>query len=200
MYMCCVLSRSVLSYSLPPHGLQPTRLLCPQRFSRQEYWSELPCPPPGDLPNPEVNPRLQHCRRILYCLSHQGSRISVHTYCLCCKEKFTHFCLYQGQNFFKWLYWEWQNSGPRNNSHQRKFLEMEIDQLKRLYILFCSRFLKKDNFYFGWDVGFWLNTISSLNKEITGIGLSVGKLPNILTMAHYIVVHYLVSNKCYLTF
>ena len=22
------------------------------RFSRQEYWSGLPCPPPGDLPNP----------------------------------------------------------------------------------------------------------------------------------------------------
>ena len=21
-------------------------------FSRQEYWSRLPCPPPGDLPNP----------------------------------------------------------------------------------------------------------------------------------------------------
>jgi len=21
-------------------------------FSRQEYWSELPCPPPGDLPDP----------------------------------------------------------------------------------------------------------------------------------------------------
>ena len=26
-------------------------------FSRQEYWSGLPCPPPGDLPNPEVEPR-----------------------------------------------------------------------------------------------------------------------------------------------
>ena len=25
-------------------------------FSGQEYWSELPCPPPGDLPNPEVEP------------------------------------------------------------------------------------------------------------------------------------------------
>ena len=25
-------------------------------FSRQEYWSGLPCPPPGDLPNPEVKP------------------------------------------------------------------------------------------------------------------------------------------------
>ena len=23
-------------------------------FSRQEYWSELPCPPPGDLPNPGI--------------------------------------------------------------------------------------------------------------------------------------------------
>ena len=22
------------------------------RFSRQEYWSGWPCPPPGDLPNP----------------------------------------------------------------------------------------------------------------------------------------------------
>ena len=25
-------------------------------FSRQEYWSELPCPPPGDLPNPGIKP------------------------------------------------------------------------------------------------------------------------------------------------
>ena len=25
-------------------------------FSRQEYWSRLPCPPPGDLPNPSMNP------------------------------------------------------------------------------------------------------------------------------------------------
>ena len=24
--------------------------------SRQEYWSGLPCPPPGDLPNPQVEP------------------------------------------------------------------------------------------------------------------------------------------------
>ena len=23
---------------------------------RQEYWSGLPCPPPGDLPNPGVKP------------------------------------------------------------------------------------------------------------------------------------------------
>ena len=26
-------------------------------FSRPEYWSGLPCPPPGDLPNPGIEPR-----------------------------------------------------------------------------------------------------------------------------------------------
>ena len=25
-------------------------------FSRQEYWSGFPCPPPGDLPHPEIKP------------------------------------------------------------------------------------------------------------------------------------------------
>ena len=31
--------------------------LCPWPFSRQEYWSRSPCPPPGDLPNPGIKPR-----------------------------------------------------------------------------------------------------------------------------------------------
>ena len=26
-------------------------------FFRQQYWSVLPCPPPGDLPNPGIEPR-----------------------------------------------------------------------------------------------------------------------------------------------
>ena len=26
-------------------------------FFRQEYWSELPCPPPGDLPAPGIEPK-----------------------------------------------------------------------------------------------------------------------------------------------
>ena len=28
------------------------------RFSRQEYWSGLPCPPPGDLSDPGIESRL----------------------------------------------------------------------------------------------------------------------------------------------
>ena len=56
--MCCaVLSRSVMSNSLPPHGLQPVRLPLSMGFSRQEYWSGLPCLPPGDLPDPGIKPR-----------------------------------------------------------------------------------------------------------------------------------------------
>ena len=40
--------------------------------SRQEYWSGLPFPSPGDLPDPGSNPGLPHCRWILYQLSYQG--------------------------------------------------------------------------------------------------------------------------------
>ena len=40
------------------------------KFSRQEYWSGLPFPSPGDLPNPGIKPEYPHCRQTLYCLSH----------------------------------------------------------------------------------------------------------------------------------
>ena len=63
---CAVLSRLVVSDSLQQHGLQPARLLCPWGFSRQEYWSGLPCPPPGDLPNPGPEPRSPTLWQILY--------------------------------------------------------------------------------------------------------------------------------------
>ena len=46
-----------MSDSLRPHVLQPTGLLCPWQFFRQGYWSGLPCPPPGDLPNPGIESR-----------------------------------------------------------------------------------------------------------------------------------------------
>ena len=42
-------------------------------FSRQEYWSGLPFPSPGDLPDPGIEPGLPHCRQMLYRLSHPGS-------------------------------------------------------------------------------------------------------------------------------
>ena len=54
---CAVLSHSVVSDSLGPHGLWPARLLCPWGFSRQEHWSGLPRSPPGHLPNLGIKPR-----------------------------------------------------------------------------------------------------------------------------------------------
>ena len=48
-------------------------------LSRQEYWSELPFPFPGNLSNPGIKPGLLHCRRMLYNLSHQGSPLSTCT-------------------------------------------------------------------------------------------------------------------------
>ena len=42
-------------------------------FSRQGYWSGLPCPPPGDFPNPGIHLCFLHCRWILYQLTCQGS-------------------------------------------------------------------------------------------------------------------------------
>ena len=42
-------------------------------FPRQECWSGLPCPVPGDLPNLGIEARSLHCGWMLYCLSHQGS-------------------------------------------------------------------------------------------------------------------------------
>ena len=39
-----------------------------REFSRPEYWSGLPCPPPGDLPKPGTEPRSPKLQ-----LSHKGS-------------------------------------------------------------------------------------------------------------------------------
>ena len=50
-HIVCVLTHLVGFDSLQPHGLKPARFLCSWDLSRQEYWSELPFPPPVDLPD-----------------------------------------------------------------------------------------------------------------------------------------------------
>ena len=68
----CVCVCELLSHIL----LFATRWTCQiplsMGFSRQEYWSGLPFPSPGDLPAPG-HLDLLHCRQILYCLNHQRS-------------------------------------------------------------------------------------------------------------------------------
>ena len=67
-------SRSVVSNSLQPHGHQAPLSM---GFSRQEYWSGLPFPSPGNFPTQGSNPGLPHCRQTLYRLSHQGSHFAL---------------------------------------------------------------------------------------------------------------------------
>ena len=52
-----VLSHSVVSDSLQHHGLHVAHQApLSMEFSKQEYWSGLPFPPPGELPNPGIKP------------------------------------------------------------------------------------------------------------------------------------------------
>ena len=56
MYLSHVLcARLLLSDSLQPYGLALQAPLS-MGFSKQEYWSGLPCPSPGDLPNLGIEP------------------------------------------------------------------------------------------------------------------------------------------------
>ena len=64
----CALDCSVMSNSLQPYG---SYVACKAPLSigflRQEYWSGLPFPPPGDLQTQGSNLCLLHCREIIYC-------------------------------------------------------------------------------------------------------------------------------------
>ena len=66
-------SRSVVSDSTTPwtvaHQAPPS-----MGFSRQEYWSGLPFPSPGDLPNPGIKPRSLALQADSLTSSHQGSQ------------------------------------------------------------------------------------------------------------------------------
>ena len=73
-------SCSVMSDSLQPAGLQPTRLLCPWNSLGKS--TEVGCHSllQGIFPTQGSNPGLLHCRQILYHLSHQESPIWVIAY------------------------------------------------------------------------------------------------------------------------
>ena len=78
-------------------------------FSRQEYWSGLPCPPPGDLPHPGIEPTLSPAfaalqahsftaeptgkSHIRMCNTYTHIYIHVHMYIKTYTHKDTYICL-----------------------------------------------------------------------------------------------------------
>ena len=158
--VCVVLSNSVMSNSL-----RPTRLLCPCRFSRPEYWSG------GDLPNPGIKPALPYCKWILYHLSHQGSPICIIFSVISAGRVNPKTDIHYGQklksltDFFKtmvllftWcfplLQWECLSLVP--SSFQ---LKEELGHLCSLFIIFCSSFpliqLFTPSFFFSFPFMWW---------------------------------------------
>ena len=67
------LSHSAASSSLRPHGLWPSRLLCPWASPGKNTGVGCPALLQGIFPAQGSNPGLPHCRWILYHLSYQGS-------------------------------------------------------------------------------------------------------------------------------
>ena len=55
LLLLTLFSHSVVTDSLWPHGLEPSRLLC-YGILQQEYWSGLSFPSPGDLPGQGIEP------------------------------------------------------------------------------------------------------------------------------------------------
>ena len=54
---CVCVSRSVVSDSLQPSGTVAHQAPLSMEFFKQDYWSGLPFPTPGDLPHPGTEPR-----------------------------------------------------------------------------------------------------------------------------------------------
>ena len=56
LFLACVLSRfsRILLFVTPMDCSPPGSSPLSMGFSRQEYWSGLPSPPPGGLPNPRI--------------------------------------------------------------------------------------------------------------------------------------------------
>ena len=75
MFFICVsrVEYSLGSNSLRPHGLGPTRLLCPWDFPGHNTGVDCHFLLQGIFPTQGSNPGFLYCRQSLYCLSHQGS-------------------------------------------------------------------------------------------------------------------------------
>ena len=84
MYMCCMhvavwlYSRQVMSNCLRPHGLQPTRLLCPWDSPGKNAGVVCHFLLQRIFPIQGLNPGLLHCRQVLYPLSYEASPVCIY--------------------------------------------------------------------------------------------------------------------------
>ena len=69
-YFCCSVAKSYLTLCNP---MDCSQAPLSRGFPRQKYWSGLPFPPPGDLPDPGIEPASPALQADSLPLSHRGS-------------------------------------------------------------------------------------------------------------------------------
>ena len=89
-------------------------------FSRQEYWSGLPFPPPGDLPDPGVDP---------VALTSSGSRYRTHVFYISCIGR----RVFTTSANCEWSVKEWQLPKFKSSVQKIKVIKEVINTLQAVY-------------------------------------------------------------------
>ena len=77
--------------SLRPYGLYPTRLLCPWDSPDKNTRGGMSCPPPGDLPNAEMEPKSHVAPTLQAGSLPLSSRTNYHVPKIFARQPFIHF-------------------------------------------------------------------------------------------------------------
>ncbi|CAN0429590.1 unnamed protein product [Rangifer tarandus platyrhynchus] len=122
-------------------------------FSRQEYWSVLPCLPPGDLPDPGIEPTSPVAPALQadsLPLSQQGSQ----WYCICLLEKNIHTKEPVSSNSCSRVNCTWKNavreSSIRCDQEITCFKPLKFFKsclLQQLSLIILTNTMNKSNFY-----------------------------------------------------
>ena len=85
-----------MSDSLRPPWVVAYQAPLSMGFSRQEYWSGMPCPPPGNLPDSRIEPMSFRSAALTgrFFTTWEGSRTAVHT-----RSDFFHICDLRGREW-----------------------------------------------------------------------------------------------------
>ena len=144
--VCCCLVTSVMSDSVWPCGLQPSSLPCPW----QEYWSGLPWPHPGDLPDSGIELGSSALQAVSWPLSHQGGptaclKVKVKVKSLSCVRLFVTpwtvaYQTLQSMGFSRQEYW----SDLPFPSHSQIFHHNSLFLYWIVYIWYNNAFISKN--------------------------------------------------------
>ena len=109
-------------------------------FSRQDYWSGLPFPSPGDLPDPGIEPRSPALRPAALLSEPPGNPLYTNKWIHKCILMYLYYKCYSTVKRKKyWLMYESQINYCEQTS---QILPLPCEKEKRIYVLCDSIFIK----------------------------------------------------------